>query len=310
MDRKFFTVFVSSTYRDLKRERQEAAKAILKSNCIPLGMEFFVASPSSLEDIITQYLKDTDYYLLIVGNRFGSIKEDNVSYTQFEYRIAKELKIPIIVHFISKRTKCDNEKDLDNFRNEIKNDGCNIDYCNSKDKLCLNIVASLSGVKETHPRPGWRRITNDKSSSHFNQQTSDVFSQGNDYFDIKYTAEYRLKKELPQKFVITRKFDSTIKMNWNDIFDSIDLKLPNEVIEHYNLFEEIKEVIKNSFMNNIDQQPKEDEHLVIFISSESEKKIILQLLALDLIKDNRYGTYVLTEYGISKFLKSKAIKKL
>lgn len=36
-----YSVFVSSTYEDLREERAEVQKALLKLNCFPIGMELF-----------------------------------------------------------------------------------------------------------------------------------------------------------------------------------------------------------------------------------------------------------------------------
>ena len=44
MDKKY-QVFISSTYEDLKEERQAAIACLLDNNCIPVGMEQFPASP-------------------------------------------------------------------------------------------------------------------------------------------------------------------------------------------------------------------------------------------------------------------------
>ena len=46
MERKY-QVFISSTYEDLKTERQAAISCLLDMNCIPVGMEQFPASSLS-----------------------------------------------------------------------------------------------------------------------------------------------------------------------------------------------------------------------------------------------------------------------
>ena len=46
MERKY-QVFISSTYEDLKTERQAAISCLLDLNCIPVGMEQFPASSLS-----------------------------------------------------------------------------------------------------------------------------------------------------------------------------------------------------------------------------------------------------------------------
>jgi hypothetical protein len=39
-----YSVFVSSTYEDLREERAEVQKALLKLHCLPIGMELFGAA--------------------------------------------------------------------------------------------------------------------------------------------------------------------------------------------------------------------------------------------------------------------------
>lgn len=39
--KKKYQIFISSTYQDLKEERQAAVEAILKAGHIPAGMELF-----------------------------------------------------------------------------------------------------------------------------------------------------------------------------------------------------------------------------------------------------------------------------
>ena len=42
-----FSVFISSTYEDLKNERQALVGVALEHNLIPIGMEQFHAAPTS-----------------------------------------------------------------------------------------------------------------------------------------------------------------------------------------------------------------------------------------------------------------------
>jgi Domain of unknown function (DUF4062) len=92
---KRLQVFVSSTYLDLKDERQAAVKAILESGHIPAGMELFTSGDESQMEVIKQWIKASDVYLLILGGRYGSIeKNSGKSYTHLEYEYASELGKP------------------------------------------------------------------------------------------------------------------------------------------------------------------------------------------------------------------------
>ena len=70
---KKYQVFVSSTYQDLLEERQEVMQALLELECIPVGMELFPAADDDQWTLIKGLIKDCDYYVLIVGGRYGSI---------------------------------------------------------------------------------------------------------------------------------------------------------------------------------------------------------------------------------------------
>jgi hypothetical protein len=51
-------VFISSTYSDLKEERQAAVEAILKAGHIPAGMELFTAGDKSQMTTIERWIDD------------------------------------------------------------------------------------------------------------------------------------------------------------------------------------------------------------------------------------------------------------
>ncbi len=87
--RKRLQVFVSSTFSDLREERQAAVEAILSAGHIPAGMELFAAGDESQMEVIKQWIDESDVYLLILGGRYGSIEpKSSKSYTQLEYEYA------------------------------------------------------------------------------------------------------------------------------------------------------------------------------------------------------------------------------
>lgn len=96
MIEKRYQVFVSSTFRDLIEERQEVTQALLELDCIPAGMELFPAANDDQWTLIRKVIDDCDYYLVIIGGKYGSIGPDGISYTEMEYRYAIDRKKPII----------------------------------------------------------------------------------------------------------------------------------------------------------------------------------------------------------------------
>src|SRR5580658_3275830 len=100
MDDIRYQVFVSSTYTDLKEERQAVIHTIIEANCIPAGMELFPAVDEEQLDFIKRVIDDCDYYLLIIGGRYGSVSEVGISYTEqeYDYAVKRGLKVIALLH--------------------------------------------------------------------------------------------------------------------------------------------------------------------------------------------------------------------
>lgn len=164
-----YSIFVSSTYEDLKDERIALMTVLLEKDFIPVGMEQFHAVPASQWDVIKRMIDDCDYYLLIIGGRYGSIDADtDLSYTEKEYRYAKENSIPVIA-FLPKNpndiTKAKMDKDdwaikqekLDAFKKKVVEEDNTVDYYEDSNDLKYVVSASLSRLIEFAPRDGWVR---------------------------------------------------------------------------------------------------------------------------------------------------------
>ena len=99
---KKLQVFVSSTYTDLKEERQASVEAILDAGHIPAGMELFKAGNESQLKTIYKWIDESDVYMLILGGRYGSVEVNSgKSYTQLEYEYALNKNIPIFSVILS-----------------------------------------------------------------------------------------------------------------------------------------------------------------------------------------------------------------
>ena len=176
---KRYQVFVSSTYEDLIDERRIAAQALLETECIPTGMELFPASSKKQWEIIKQIIEDSDYFLLIIGGRYGSLGENElgqkVGFTEMEFDYAVSIGKPIIA-FIhrdpNKRASAKSEKSnpgrnkLKKFCNKVKKDRI-ISYWTNCDNLRAEIVTSVKSLINECPGGGWIKqcsgiVTTDK----------------------------------------------------------------------------------------------------------------------------------------------------
>jgi hypothetical protein len=90
------TVFVSSTYEDLREERAAVQKALLQLHCMPIGMELFGSADEDTWEFIKRQIEDCDYYVVIIAGKYGFTADDGVSYTEKEYDYARERKKPVL----------------------------------------------------------------------------------------------------------------------------------------------------------------------------------------------------------------------
>jgi len=99
MDKRY-QVFVSSTYADLQDERKDVIQTLMEMDCIPAVMEIFPAIDEEQWEFIKKVINDCDYYILIIGGRYGSTTAEGVSYTEKEYEYAIEcgLKVLAFIH--------------------------------------------------------------------------------------------------------------------------------------------------------------------------------------------------------------------
>jgi hypothetical protein len=85
LSQKRYQIFVSSTYEDLKAERQQVAQAILELEHFPAGMDIFPASDEAQWELIKKFIAESDYFIAVVGGRYGSVDDKGISYTEKEF---------------------------------------------------------------------------------------------------------------------------------------------------------------------------------------------------------------------------------
>ncbi|MBX3644909.1 MAG: DUF4062 domain-containing protein [Rubrivivax sp.] len=158
-------VFVSSTYVDLVEERSEVMQALLELECMPAGMELFPAANDSQWEWIKRVIDESDYYIVIVGGRYGSVSKDSgLSFTEMEYRYAVETGKPVIGFLVDDPSRLPSKvveqqasrvKKLEAFRELVKGRLCK--FYSSPADLGAKVSRSLTQLRKQHPRPGWLR---------------------------------------------------------------------------------------------------------------------------------------------------------
>ncbi len=163
---KKYQVFISSTYSDLIEQRKKALDILLMADCIPAGMEAFVATDDEQFNVIKKVIDLCDYYILIIGKRYGTInKATGLSYTEMEYDYAKEKNIPILVFALDDsvempidkmETETEKIENLKIFKEKAMKNRLASPW-KTPDDLYLQMSISIMKAKIEIKRPGWQR---------------------------------------------------------------------------------------------------------------------------------------------------------
>jgi hypothetical protein len=223
MEEKKYQVFVSSTYEDLFHARKKIIETVLSLYHFPVGMEMFSADDSEQWEIIKETIEGSDYYVIIIGQKYGSIAASGLSYTEMEYDYAKSLGIPVLA-FIRNRevdTKPhERERDvnkieqLELFIEKAKaNKMC--DFWDSMDDLATKVAIALPKIMRRTPRIGW--VRGDQATS---KEISTELAE--------LSTENRLLREKVRAYESRLHTDAPI-LNLSMIDDDLELTLARNV---------------------------------------------------------------------------------
>ena len=163
MDKRY-QVFLSSTYNDLSEQRAAVIQIILGLDHLPAGMEMFPAANEDQWTLIKRAIDESDYYIVVVGGRYGSMNADGISYTEREYDYAIETKTPVLGFLHKDPDKIESGKTDQNdeareklaeFRKKVE--GKPVKYFTSAAELGDLVATSLVQLTKTEPGIGWVR---------------------------------------------------------------------------------------------------------------------------------------------------------
>lgn len=338
MDRRF-QVFISSTFLDLQEERREAMMALLETDAIPAGMELFQAADANQWEYIRQVIKQCDYYLLILGGRYGSMHESGLSYTEMEFDFAVAQKKPVMAFIKSDIENLpakyvedtpEGRKKLDVFRAKVM-----------KDRMCRHFRAAsdLGGLvtrgyihaKKHSPADGWvpgslaltpevqqemamlrdrvRELEVELSKARVAAPAgSEELSQGDD----TYTFSLQFQDGESGHFR-TKTYDYDYDLTWNQIFGAAGALLWDECPES-----SLRGGLSWAIFPFLPLEVRElAVRKSVSISVDDFQNVKIQLLALGLMgrSDRKHGVndrgtyWSLTPYGRTTLTRLRAIRK-
>jgi hypothetical protein len=161
---KRYQVFVSSTYKDLTEERAAVIQAILDLDHLPAGMEMFPSADDDQWTLIRRVIDQSDYYVVVVAGRYGSLSAKGISYTEMEYDYAVEAGVPILGFVLANPDKIEVGKTdqndearekLSEFRAKVESRM--VKHFSSAAELGGRVTTGLVHAIRSNPRTGWVR---------------------------------------------------------------------------------------------------------------------------------------------------------
>ena len=323
-----FQIFVSSTFEDLKEERELVIKAILEMGHIPVGMEMFSAEDEEQWKLIQRQIDDCDYYIVIAAHRYGSL-DGKISYTEKEYDYAFSKGIPTLGFIISDQavwpmaksdTDTDKKNKLENFKSKIKKKL--ISHWVNKEDLYGKISIALMKQFTTNPRIGWIKanelvgpevLTELSRLSKENASLREELELVNKQMAKNAEEEHEKKIEALKKHTTMISFMFADSKNWEEdrkisFFSIFNLIAPEIMVEKSTL------ATANYVGTMLNPKKKRKLRTDYPIPSNTMKSVFADLVVLELVKPspkkhsindtNEYWT--ITEEGKKVF---KAIRR-
>ena len=307
-------------------------------------MELFPASNDEQWKLIKRVIDDSDYYLVVIGGRYGSLGPAGISYTEMEYRYAIEKGKPVI-GFIHENPgsipsdRCESSPEgkqkLAEFVKLVEQKM--VKHWKNAHDLGSKVSRSIVNLMEDYPAVGWVRadLVPDEDASvemlklkkqiedlqgqlestrHSAPKGSERLSQGADTFKLSYSFKSRPHDEFAQTG-----WAGSFHPTWNDVFAWIGPHMLDEASDR-DLKRVLDGFIEDTRKNELPKENKKlkDCYLSDFVVSEKDFQTLkVQFLALGMIAKSTKkkslkaagNFWSLTPYGESVLTSLRAITK-
>lgn len=321
-------VFISSTYLDLMEERSEAMQALLELECMPAGMELFPAANDTQWEWIKRVIDESDYYVVILAGRYGSISKDTgLSFTEMEYRYAVECGKPVVgfVHadlgglpVKATETQLSRRKKLDDFRSLVQTRLCK--FYSSPADLGAKLSRSITQLKKQYPKSGWVRadsiseiITsddvlalrkeNDELKARLNAlaietpKSQDRLAHGEDEVELDFVCIREVMNEETGRYRKHGELRATVLATWDGLFKRIGAELIAKDAQRWHPSNPIVAIIESIARLDLDGASPGERFTNFKVLTSSMNTVMMQLRALGLVSVSSENNWEITPYG-------------
>lgn len=306
-------------------------QALLELDCIPAGMEMFPAANEEQWELIKSVIDESDYYIVIVGGRYGSVTAAGISYTEQEYDYAVERGIPIagFVHadpgqIPANKSELDAQaaQRLDAFREKVKSRL--IKTFTDPASLGGVVSRSLVALMKKHPQPGWVRGENAMTDATraeiselraklaeaavevvHHEATDPTLAQGDDEVELAFelsTASY----------LDDSRWEGTSNVTWDQVFGALGPSMLDEAADY-----ELRRRLQDWLLSMQENLPRHKSELNLHLNEDDWNSVVIQLRALGLIEmgakkrpvNDSATWWTLTKLGDLRLVSIRALRR-
>jgi hypothetical protein len=338
-----YQIFISSTFRDLQPERQAVLEAVLEMGHFPAGMEVFPAANATPWTLIEAIIKESDYYVVIIGGMYGSTDENGVSYTEREYDFALASGLPIL-GFLHKapgaipanfsEMRPGPRKRLEAFREKVEQHH-HCKYWVSADELKAQVVIGITHATRVTPRVGWVRADKSENPETLKKLTSAMEENAQLQNQIKQLRDVIGGRSPGGEGLasgsdpVTLRFDRSDKTKgqldttWDEVFFALAPSLMSEA-DQWACLAQLGQFVRAHLILNKQATPDELKAVRIELNEQDFNRVLYQFIALDYVEPvtlvsqtylfdrpetRREQGYTLTKRGAHYFATRQATRK-
>lgn len=319
-------------------------RAVLELDHMPAGMELFPAGDDAAWELIKDVIDASDYYVLIVGGRYGSLDSEGIGFTEkeYDYALAARKSVIPLLHqnpdnLPRERTEEDPAtwKRLKEFRAKVEARHTCV-YWTVADDLKSKVIIGLTSATKRHPAVGWvradklpsqatleellalrKRVTELETQAAADRTGppagTETLAQGDNLLEIFVT----FNASDPNTYARTA-YKGTIALSWDDMFGFVAPTLINEATD-LDLRRAFRKCFHERALTEFARDRKlKNLNLVDFTFKESEiDTCVIQLRALGLIRESQKARSVrdtetywcLTAFGDYQMTRLRALKR-
>lgn len=315
-------------------------QALLELECMPAGMELFPAANDSQWEWIKRVIDESDYYVVIVGGRYGTISKDSgLSFTEMEYRYAIKNSKPIIAfvyedisllpskHVEQQATRA---RKLEAFRELVKSRLCK--FYSSPSDLGAKVSRSLTQLRKQYPSAGWLRADlleaypssdevlrlkteNEELQARLEKygldapKSLETLASGSEQFEIDFVVARSERDETSKRYKNIGDQWETAHFTWDEIFADLGPTILQNTSEYWTPLRGLNEMIHRQCAGELLTKHHGSRLQNFRISSDSSDTILLQLRALKLIELDESKKWQLTPYGDNYLVALLGVRK-